>query len=174
MTQSKHRQVTICSSIHLKVFIFHASSNFPVFHKQVLIHAIPFTKFIIVLLSLHFSRPKPNLFTLLLWKPLSSHPHFSRPFMHLLSCFSQSTRIPESKSKQIGFSRQNQKREYLWCSFSCLSLVLLTHLVTSYRLVTAFIRRLLWARHSSVHDMYQFRSSPQQTYEVGTLVIPVL
>lgn len=41
MTHSKHSQVTICSSIHLKVFIFHASSNFPVFHKQVIIHAIP-------------------------------------------------------------------------------------------------------------------------------------
>lgn len=135
---------------------------------------LPFMKFIIVLLSLHFSRPEPNLFTPLLWKPLSSHPHFSSPFMHLLSCFSQSTHIPESKSKQIGFSRQNQKMEYLWCSFSCLSLVLLTHLVTSYGLVTAFIRRLLWAGHCSVHDMYQFRSSSQQTYEAGTLAIPAL
>lgn len=72
----KHSKVTICSSIHLKVFVLMPVLIFPYFKNKLLFMLfLPFMKFIIVHFNLHFPRPEPNLFSLFIWKPLSSHLH---------------------------------------------------------------------------------------------------
>lgn len=91
----------------------YASSNFPVFQKQVIIHAIP------ALHEIHHSASQSSfsqtgaqsIFSLYMKAPLFPS-SFSSLFMDLLSCFSQNTHIPQPTSKCIGFSHQEKNIEH--------------------------------------------------------------